>query len=298
MVVNSSINTRKDTKNKKQNHDNLSNYFIALSHNTYCKKNQIDWTHHTIGIEPYIWFLNTFNGGCVEIDIMGNNDGNVFVCHGKYPGAGSLRPIRLDDILQAIIDWSTSRKKHFPIIISLDIKNTHPRVLKTIDTYFKLCFTKHPTILYPPEGLSYNPYIDNLSMKHTMNKILLKINTPVSFRRNMFLFNRIALPKHKMLMSGTNHSVIPSIIIQYIRVYPSFLNIFSQNFNPLPFWEQGTNMVALNFQRNDKYTFAYEKTFKNNAYIHKSNIKSIQKKFTAYVNLFDRQKLPSFKSFT
>lgn len=41
-----------------------------------------------------------------------------------------------------------------------------------------------------------------------------------------------------------------------IRVYPSPLKVTSSNYNPLPFWSTGIQMVALNFQTNGILCFS------------------------------------------
>jgi len=282
--------------------DELSNYFIASSHNTYCTKYQYECTGFgkcAVGIEPFLWFLDTFHGGCVEIDVVNESDNDVLVYHACYPGVGYFNPLKLSDILQAIIKWSRAHADHFPIIVSLDLKRTDEQSVQAIDGAFKRCFASN-SLLYPEKKHKYVPYTTPLMLQSTMGKILVRINTDV-VKYLRFLKGRVALPNSKEhAISCDNFTDTGSHMFRtakYKRVYPSGLFLLSQNFNPIPFWEARIQMVALNFQRNDVYTFVYEEVFKGKALIHMSEWSTLKHKIPNLVRKFNRKKkhLPVFK---
>lgn len=66
-----------------------------------------------------------------------------------------------------------------------------------------------------------------------------------------------------------------------VRVYPSILHLTSSNYNPIPHWNAGTQMVALNFQTMDKYLELNSALFNKNGscgYVLKPRHSNSQKK--------------------
>lgn len=49
-----------------------------------------------------------------------------------------------------------------------------------------------------------------------------------------------------------NHLIFRYNQFQISRVYPKFLRVTSTNFDPIPKWSVGCQMVALNYQTPDK----------------------------------------------
>ena len=282
----------------------LSEFYILSSHNTYCKRYQVESPSHlsNIGVEPYLYILDRFKGGCVEIDVVGSVGDDMSVFHGCIPGAGCFNPLKLSDVLKAIIEWSvgrTSKKRvHYPIIISLDLKKTDKHCVEMLDKVFQECFAAHEGLLYPPVKNSYKPYVSKLTLQDTHNKILLRINTNVVSHLR-FLKHRVAMPYSPKNSLSYNNLVPMKTLngdkVKYQRAYPSPLYIFSHNFDPIPFWERRVQMVALNFQRNDEFTYIYERLFKNRPFIHMSEWNDMKTKIEKIRQQYNMCELPAFK---
>ena len=103
----------------------LPNYYIVSSHNTYLTGHQLtdNSTYYM-----YIAFLNTFGGGCLEIDPVsvhdhvestGNKIKDIIIKHGPLTGQ-----IFLSKLLELIILWLDDEEtiKTGPIILTFDNK--------------------------------------------------------------------------------------------------------------------------------------------------------------------------------
>ena len=51
------------------------------------------------------------------------------------------------------------------------------------------------------------------------------------------------------------------------RVYPKWTRLWSSNFNPVPYWEWGVQMCALNMQTDDRYSAANDAMFGTVGYV-------------------------------
>lgn len=273
----------------------LSEFYIFSSHNSYCKNYQIEnnLEECNIGLEPIRYLLDTYKGGCIELDVaqpLGRCE--MAVCHSGFPGVGYKTPLKLTEVIEDIIAWSDQHIPHFPIILSLDLKRRGAQDIITLDRVFRFCFKDNSNKLFPnPQKMNYQPYIDKLTLSDTMNCILLKINSDIQ-PHIRFLRGRVAFPRSPLFLSTNNWATCDiterEIQPMYRRIYPVYAYILSHNFNPVPFWEVGVQMVALNMQRNDMYTYIYHKLFNNRPYIHKSEWPKMKKKIKRLIIQYKR----------
>ena len=217
--------------------------------------------------EPYKYLLERFRGGCLEID-TGNpfkNGDDLQVWH-ALPGnanilspmlalAGRQNPASLKKILETVRDYAlqfkdeTLKEKCYPIILSIDMKNKNTAAFQR--------FSKVCEAVFGSSKLLWKGDAYSLQLRDVMGKILIKNGSWVKTNKeNMKLWvnEYIAFPKDEKMKSLEDGQDIPNDSnIIYKRVFPKSSEMKSGNFNPLPYWEKGVQMVALNMQTNDKF---------------------------------------------
>ncbi|XP_032690536.1 1-phosphatidylinositol 4,5-bisphosphate phosphodiesterase gamma-1-like [Odontomachus brunneus] len=87
-------------------------------------------------------------------------------------------------------------------------------------------------------------------------------------RTKGFTFNEMSsFPEtkaEKLMCQQENKFFIKYHQIQFSRVYPKGQRIDSSNYNPVPIWNSGSQMVALNYQTGDKWMQLNQAKFKEN----------------------------------
>ena len=172
----------------------LTNYWIASSHNTYLTQDQL------IGpasVCTYLLFLNTFKGGCVEIDPgyviqrgvdnLGVPEYDVSVTH----VLAQTGKIWLSDLLHAIQEWTIINTDNGtvvgPVILSIDNKKIKKVAEQNViwslfDKYLNisrdqthLCYVDNQNCSYylNPESLK-DKDLSQLTVQDLNGKIIIK----------------------------------------------------------------------------------------------------------------------------
>lgn len=282
----------------------LRNFFIFSSHNTYCTGAQVSKMNSPeVAVEPYIYLLERFRGGCYEIDTAEFNNtktdlqvwhalpGNLNNVSGIVGLAGKNNPISFRNILTEIRAFVVSHQnpKCYPIILSIDMKKESFEAKKMISDICQELF-EASDILWPGEKDKKNAYTEGVMLRDVMGKILIK-NGSWNVEKdprllNVWLNSRMAFPADSRMKSmedgnwsynktgkwekrGSVYGL--SILYEdpmYVRFYPKASEFESNNFSPIAHWTQwGVQMVALNMQTNDKYANMNTLVFYNKPFI-------------------------------
>ncbi|CAF1253887.1 unnamed protein product [Rotaria sp. Silwood1] len=264
----------------------LTDYFIATSHNTYIRDNQV---YGDCTPETYIHALRT---GCraVEMDCYDGDNMEPIVYHGNT----LTKPIPFREIILAIKTEAFTTSP-YPLFFNIEnhcsyeqqgvmarlLKNTfkdHLLSKPLVDDYEKLPSPeelKYKVIIrsrrYPkgkiaadpksdrsndetePNPKDYHPDFSNLIIYSQIVSFMNIIHTiytqkcfhSISFKESKAddLINQPS-PEHLDLIKLTKQHMV--------RVYPGTKRQDSSNIDPVDYWTYGVQMVALNYQANDK----------------------------------------------
>jgi Ca2+-binding EF-hand superfamily protein len=230
----------------------LAHYFIASSHNTYLEGNQLTGTS---SIDQYTKVL--LEGcRCVEIDTWDGDDGEPVVTHGHT----LVNKISLHSVAQEIFKMAFVASK-FPVIISLENHCSYDQTGK-IGEIFKQVFKNSIYVpsetLLTPEDLSLKFIIKAKAEGHkktelSIHKSLLSITgmNGMQFSFNLAFNSMVSLSESKMLKMISQHGsskIIGFNQKSFMRIYPKATRIDSSNYNPVPSWCHGAQVVAINYQ--------------------------------------------------
>lgn len=103
---------------------------------------------------------------------------------------------------------------------------------------------------------------------------------------------------NKILASGQASDWIKHNTTHLSRVYPKGSRLSSSNYNPIPYWEAGAQMVSLNYQTLDKGTILNHAMFAPGGYVLKPpclrypKIYEREEKITVKLTIISAQRLP------
>ena len=253
----------------------LSEYFVASSHNTYLTGDQVGPSSR---VAQYRKVLSE-GCRCLELDTWDGDGGEPVIYHGYT--ASSLRPFRLKfrDVVRAIRECAFL-KSPYPVILSLENHCS----LEQQDAMARIFREELGDALHcPREGGGAEDEV-LLSPKALRYKILLKgkrtgtapsAPTPAAQGGSPKVAKSLsditylaAVPfdghaalgaapvpectsftedKARKLASKSEDFVIHNAS-RLSRVYPSGKRLDSSNYNPVPLWRAGCQLVALNYQ--------------------------------------------------
>lgn len=191
----------------------------------------------------------------------------------------------------------------YPIILSIDMKNKSYEALETLSNVCKELFTTNRDVygllMYKRRKVDetgtemfinspIDPYDESCTLNAVMGKILFKNGSwdpsEVKQLKSLWLNQYVAFPKGNNMKSlvecKTSLSKLPLYVPLppatpatpaklpiYIRIYPNAFELNSNNFDPLPYWIQNAQMVALNMQTNDIFANMNTLLFYNTPFV-------------------------------
>lgn len=258
----------------------LNHYYISSSHNTYLLANQLTGKSSMEG------YINALKNGCrcVELDLWDGADGEPKITHGHT----LTSEIDLKDVLITAIEPLAFTNSEFPLILSVEnhlsveqqkIAAYHFKNILADKLYLQPIASDMRNLPSPQElkykviikgkksvrrqsqdsATSQDNDVDEAESQTVICKEfsdLVNICSSVPFhgfktkKESFFEMASIQEKKALSLLDTSTNNFIQHTQNQLVRIYPSNLRQDSSNFNPIPFWNVGCQMVALNYQTN------------------------------------------------
>ncbi|XP_071450500.1 1-phosphatidylinositol 4,5-bisphosphate phosphodiesterase delta-4-like [Hetaerina americana] len=276
----------------------LSHYFIASSHNTYLTGGQLNGES---SVEGYIQALK--NGcRCVELDIWDGPDGEPIIYHGYTLTTKILLRDVLSDAIRPHAFASSeypvilSLENHCSEVqqerIAFHLRSILKEMLYLQPVDEKMEFLPSPEDLKlkiiikakknrTSEGDDCDDDSEICDEQTDTEKKAAAVDVHLSDLVNIcqavhfhgfqgtsggkcYQMSSFSESKAEKLIQNERENFIIYNTKQLSRIYPSGIRTESSNYKPLSFWNVGCQIVALNYQSDDKATFLNAAKFKQN----------------------------------
>uniref|UniRef100_A0A3B3US86 Phosphoinositide phospholipase C n=1 Tax=Poecilia latipinna TaxID=48699 RepID=A0A3B3US86_9TELE len=230
----------------------LNHYFISSSHNTYLMEDQLKGPSST---EAYVKALMK-SCRCVELDCWDGPNGEPIIYHGYT----LTSKILFKDVIRAIKDYAF-KTSPYPVILSLEnhctVEQQQLMAHHLIDILGSALVTK-PLGDTMPASLP-SPEKAKIKLAKELSDIVIYCKS-VHFggfehaRDNQSFYEMSSLKESKafQLADASATAFIHHNMDKLTRIYPAGSRTDSSNYNPVPMWNVGCQIVALNFQTNTK----------------------------------------------
>lgn len=260
----------------------LAHYFVSSSHNTYLHGHQL------VGEGGTEVIVTCLHAGCrvVELDVYNEEAKGKLANKGPQVrhGEAMTSAVTLEDCMKAVREHAF-KTSPYPVIATFENHCDEENQVKMAEVITRVLGdvlfvpTEEELAHASPESLKHKVlirakvesakgeiapelrqlvYIANSKMKAAladMEETPIYMTKGVSCSVEASKIESLLEEKEKVLLFTTRH---------ILRVYPQAWRINSANYNPIPAWNMGAQVVALNWQRWDKHMWLYSTRFADN----------------------------------
>lgn len=259
-------NSAKNKAKLKQLHDftrPLTEYFISTSHNTYLFGGQWVYYGGRVDVQMYSNAVKQ-NCRCVEIDLYDGDNGEPMVTHSNPSFAGGQCSFL--EVCTLLADEAFSAEQQMPLLLNLEnnMKTNTKRAAEILilafgerlvccdDDEFGWAKGEKKRFHASPEAMMGRVLCrSKIRESHAdFQRLIYYRNAHLPAKPSTAQFYQTAsFSEGKARKTFKKIDDLVEVNRQLLcRVYPRSSAVLSQNYNPLPFWLLGFQLVALNFQ--------------------------------------------------